>query len=49
MGEGVKILAYETDWRKRKIKEGIFIDKARGRTLNTRPGVPISSVYRVLE
>ena len=38
--EGVKILAYETDWRKRKIKEGIFIDKARGHTLNSSSGVP---------
>ena len=47
--EGVKILAYETDWRKRKIKEGIFIDKARGHTLNSKPGVPVSGVYRVLE
>ena len=47
--EGVKILAYETNWKKRKIKEGIFIDKARGHTLNTKPGVPMAGVYRVLD
>ena len=47
--EGVKILAYETDWRKRKIKKGIFIDKARLHTLNSKPGVSVSSVFRVLE
>ena len=45
----VKILSYESDWRKRKIKEGIFIDKAKGRALNTKPGVPVASVYRVLD
>ena len=31
----VKILAYESDWWKRKIKEGIFIDKARGNVIKT--------------
>ena len=46
--EEVKILAYESDWCKRKIKEGIFIDRARGNAMNTKPGVPVSSVYRVL-
>ena len=47
--EGVKILAFEREWKKRKIKEGIFIDKARGRALNTKPGVPVANVYRVLD
>ena len=47
--EEVKILAYETDWRKRKIKEGIFIARTRGgMLLNTKPGVPMDGVYRVL-
>ena len=46
--EGVKILAFETDWRKRKIKEGIYIEKAKGHVLNTKPGVPVANVYRVL-
>ena len=44
----VKILAFEGDWRKRKIKEGIFIEKARGNVLNTKPGVPVANVYRIL-
>ena len=44
----VKVLAYESDWRKRKIKEGIFIDKARGNVLNVKPGVMVADVYRVL-
>ena len=45
----VEILAYETDWKKRKIKEGIFIAKTReDLLLNTKPGVPMASVYRVL-
>ena len=47
--EGVKILAFETDWKKRKIKEGIYIEKARGNVLNTKPGIPVASVYRVLQ
>ena len=47
--EGVKILAFERGWKKRKIKESIFIDKARGRALNTKPGVPVANVYRVLD
>ena len=47
--EGVKVLAYESNWRKRKIKEGIFIGKAgKNMLLNTKPGVPLNSVYRVL-
>ena len=46
--EGVRILAFETDWRKRKIKEGIYIEKAKGHVLNTKPGVPVANVYRVL-
>ena len=47
--EGVKILAYETDWRKRKIKEGIFIAKTKNDILlNTKPGIPMANVYRVL-
>ena len=46
--EEVKILTYETDWKKRKIKEGIFIDRANDKVLNTKPGVPVASVYRVL-
>ena len=46
--EGVKILAFETDWKKRKIKEGIYIERAKGNVLNTKPGVPLASVYRVL-
>ena len=45
----VKILAFESDWQKRKIKEGIFIEKARGNVLNTKPGVPVANVYRVLK
>lgn len=44
----VKILAFEADWKKRKIKEGIYIEKARGNVLNTKPGVPVANVYRVL-
>ena len=44
----VKILAFETDWRKRKIKEGLFIEKAKRNVLNTKPGVPVANVYRVL-
>ena len=45
----VKILAYETNWRKRKIKEGIYIAKtASGMLLNTKPGIPMATVYRVL-
>ena len=41
----VKILAYETDWRKRKIKEGIFIAKTwQALLLNTKPGVPLDNV-----
>ena len=47
--DGVKILAYKTDWRKQKIKKGIFIHSARGHTLNSKPGVSVSSVYYVLE
>ena len=31
----VKILAFESDWQKRKIKEGIVIEKTRGNVLNT--------------
>ena len=47
--EEVKILAYETNWRKRKIKEGIFIAKTNESTLmNTRPGVPMNDLYRVI-
>ena len=47
--EGVKILAYETNWRKRKIKEGIFIAKTKSdMLLNTKPGVPMNSIYRVI-
>ena len=46
--EGVKILAYESDWKKRKIKEGIFIDKAKDTALNIKPGVPVANLYRVL-
>ena len=47
--EGVKILAYETNWKKRKIKEGIFIAKTKNSMLlNTKPGVPLNTVYRVL-
>ena len=47
--EGVKILAYETNWRKRKIKEGIFIAKTSNEILlNTKPGVPVNSIYLVL-
>lgn len=45
----VKILAFETDWKRRKIKEGIFIAKTRSdMLLNTKPGVPMDNVYRVL-
>ena len=45
----VKILAHEANWRKRKIKEGIFIAKTNETSLlNTKPGVPMNSVYRVL-
>ena len=45
----VKILGYEANWRKRKIKEDIFIEKTNNTSLlNTKPGVPMSSVYRVL-
>ena len=46
--EEVKILAYETEWRKRKIKEGIFIERAKDNILNTKPGIPVPIVYRVL-
>ena len=47
--DGVKILAYETQWKKRKIKEGIFIAKTRGDLLlNTKPGIPLHNMYRVL-
>ena len=47
--EGVKILAYEANCRKRKIKEGIFIAKtSASMLLNTKPGVPMNSIYRVL-
>ena len=46
---GVKILAYEANWKKRKIKEGIFIAKTNTNILlNTKPGVPINNIYRVL-
>ena len=49
MWEKVKILAYEANWRKRKIKEGIFIAKTNcSALLNTKPGIPMNSVYRVL-
>ena len=42
MWDKVEILAYEANWRKRKIKEGIFIAKARSKTLlNRKPGIPI--------
>ena len=45
----VQILAYETNWRKRKIKEGIFIAKTNcNLLLNTKPGIPMNNVYRVL-
>ena len=46
--EEVKVLAFESDWRKRKIKEGIFIERAGGNVLNTKPGVPVANVYKVL-
>ena len=47
--DGVKILTYERDWKKRKIKEGISIAKTRNdMLLNTRPGIPVADVYRVL-
>ena len=49
MWEKVKILAYEANWRKRKIKAGIFIAKTNcSALLNTKPGIPMNSVYRVL-
>ena len=47
--DNVKILAFEGNWRKRKIKEGIFIAKTSpSRLLNTKPGIPLNNVYRVL-
>ena len=47
--DGVKILAFENNWRKRKIKEGIFIaKKGQSSLLNTKPGIPMHDVYRVL-
>ena len=46
--DAVEILAFERDWRKRKIKESLFIEKARGNVLNTKPGIPVASVDRVL-
>ena len=47
--DGVKTLTYERDWKKRKIKEGIFIAKIRNdMLLNTRPRIPVADVYRVL-
>ena len=46
--EEVKILAFEKDWKKRKIKEGIFIDRAKESLLNTKPCIPVANVYRVL-
>ena len=40
----VQILAYETNWRKRKIKEGIFIAKTNcNLLLNTKPGIPMNN------
>ena len=44
----VQILAYETDWRSRKIKEVIFIEKSTESILNTKPGAPLSNVHLVL-
>ena len=45
----VQILAYETNLRKLKIKEGIFIAKTNcNLLLNTKPGIPMNNVYRVL-
>ena len=41
----VKILAFEADWKKRKIKDGICIEKARRNILITKPGVPVANVY----
>ena len=46
----VKILAYESHWRKRKIKEGIFIARTRHDLLmNTKPGITVDRMYRVLQ
>ena len=40
-----KILAYEANWRKRKIKEGIFIAKTSYSVLlNIKLGMPVNSI-----
>ena len=45
----VQILACETNWRKRKIKEGIVMAETNcNLLLNTKPGIPMNNVYRVL-
>ena len=47
--EGVEILAYENQWKKRKIKEGIFIAKTKkDKLLNTNSGWQMADMYNVL-
>lgn len=47
--DGVKILDRESNWTKRKIKEGYYISKVQAaQCMNVRPGWQMPDVYQVL-
>ena len=46
----VRIVCYESNWHKRKIKEGYYISKIpKGKCMNVLPGWQVPDVYKVLE
>ena len=45
----VKILDYETNWGKRKVKEGFYISRVdRHNSINILPGWEVPDMYRAL-
>ena len=49
MWDEVQVLDYETNWGKRKVKEGFYISRVdRQNSMNILPGWEVPDMYRAL-